>query len=56
MFTAKNYLRLFFILLFLLGTMQDSKVLELYMRSLEMFDDIDGEFNLSSYYQQLLSF
>jgi len=92
MFTAKNYLRLFFILLFLLGTlyiayveseryesesivllkdlskkqqmnlsellmgqtnstMQDSKVLELYMRSLEMFDDIDGEFNLSSYYR-----
>ncbi len=32
------------------GTMQDSKVLELYMRSNEMFNVIDKEYNLSKYY------
>lgn len=32
------------------STMQDSKVLELYMRSNEMFNVVDKEYNLSQYY------
>ena len=32
------------------STMQDSKVLELYIRSNEMYDFLDNEYNLSSYY------
>jgi capsular polysaccharide transport system permease protein len=32
------------------GTMQDSKILELYIRSNEMYDFLDNEYNLSTYY------